>query len=162
MVAAGCCAGSARQRFKVAPIRRQLRALGVTAGELWLGISTDEIARAKPSNVKWLRHRWPLLELDLNRDACIAELDRRGLAVTKSACTFCPYHSPEEWRAIKANPRDWAAAVAYDEAVRDKRGSQGRSLFVHPARVPLAMAPIEDASLQDDLWGNECGGHCGL
>ena len=109
------------QRFKVAPIRRRLRELGVNQADLWLGISTDEIARAKPSDVQWLTHRWPLLEMELSREDCLSYLNGKGLQGAKSACTFCPYHSASEWRRIKADPDAWQQAVDYDEQLRTTR-----------------------------------------
>lgn len=152
------------QRFKVAPIRRLLRELGATAEnpvELWLGISTDEWIRQKPSDVRYAIHRWPLLELEWSRDNCLAYLDSLGIKATKSACVFCPYHSASEWKRIKANPRDWQAAVAYDAAIRKTR-PEGGGVFVHASRKPLTEAPIENDDLQPGLWGDECEGHCGL
>lgn len=151
-------------RFKVAPIRTLLRSLGATAAtpvELWLGISTDEASRCKPSNVKYATHRWPLIEMGWSRDNCLDYLTAHGITPTKSACVFCPYHNASEWRRIRANPRDWEAAVAYDQAIRKTRPAGG-DVFVHSARVPLDEAPIENDALQPDLWGNECGGYCGL
>lgn len=152
------------ERFKIAPIRRLLRELGATAKSpvaMWLGISTDEAIRCKDSNVKYAVHRWPLIEIGWNRDQCLEYLTNAGITPTKSACVFCPYHSGSEWKRIKSNPRDWAAAVEYDERVRGKRPNGG-DLFVHPSRLPLAEAPIEDDRNQPGLWDDECGGHCGL
>lgn len=149
------------QRFKVAPIRRELRRRGVKQAEMWLGISTDEVTRAKPSNVKWLTHRWPLLELGVSRADCHSYLAEIGIEAAKSACVFCPYHSDHEWLRIKQNPRDWRAAVEYDRVIRDTR-PEGGKVYVHPQRVPLEMVEFENPDLQPGLWDSECGGHCGL
>lgn len=152
------------QRFKVAPIRKLVRELGATAEspvEMWLGISTDEVVRVKPSDVRYAVHRWPLIELGLSRDDCVNLLSERGITPAKSACVFCPYHSASEWRRIKANPADWQAAVEYDRAIRKTRPAGG-DVYVHVSRQPLEDAPIEDDSTQPGLWGDECGGHCGI
>lgn len=149
-------------KFKIVPVRRLLRKLGATIAEpaeVWLGISTDEVSRAKPSNVKFARHRHPLLELEWSREHCLDFLRSRGIEPVKSACVFCPYRSGSEWRRIKSNPDDWASAVAFDESLRGRR--EGYDVFVHRAGVPLTMAPIDDDE-QDGLWDDECGGHCGL
>jgi hypothetical protein len=155
------------QRFKVQPIRRRLRALGYTRVTLWLGITTDEAIRVKDSPVKWITHEYPFIDRGMNRDACDAYLRERGIAAVKSACTFCPYRSEYGWARVRANPVDWAQAVAYDLQLRDKR-PQGGELYVHPARVPLGQAPIPDLSTMNGLFddedgfGNECEGHCGV
>lgn len=148
--------------FKVAPIRRELRKRGVTKAELWLGISTDEIARAKPADVKWLVNRWPLIELGISRHDCLIYLERRGLSTAKSACTFCPYRSGHEWQEVKSHAADWQQAVDYDRAIRDKRMKAGNEIFVHKSCVPLDRVPLEDPDLQPGLWDNECEGMCGV
>jgi 3'-phosphoadenosine 5'-phosphosulfate sulfotransferase (PAPS reductase)/FAD synthetase len=48
--------------FKIAPIRRKIRQLTTGPVTLWIGISLDEAARMKPSDVKYIQHRWPLIE----------------------------------------------------------------------------------------------------
>ena len=147
--------------FKVTPIRRELRRRGATKVELWLGISTDEIARAKPAGVQWTTHRWPLLELGMSREDCRALLERNEIDAGRSACVFCPYHSDREWLDIKRNPRDWQAAVEYDRQVRDKR-SKGGDVFVHRDRIPLEQVTFADPDMQPGLWDEECTGGCGL
>jgi hypothetical protein len=154
-------------RFKVQPIRQRLRALGYTQATLWLGITTDESIRMKPSDVKWCENAYPLIDAGLSRDDCAAYLAGKGLAAAKSACVFCPYRSEYGWAKIRANPIDWAKAVEYDHAVRSKR-PEGVDVFVHPDRVPLEQASIPDLDtmtpLFDDFggFGNECEGHCGV
>ena len=153
--------------FKVAPIKRHLRALGYERVTLWLGITTDEAARMKPGSAKWLTHTYPLIDAGMNRTDCETYLEERGLRATKSACVFCPYRSRYGWAKVRANPRDWQAAITYDNAVRHAR-PDGGELFVHPDRVPLEQASIPDLSVMTSLFddgggfGNECEGHCGV
>ena len=55
------------EHYKIAPVRRKIRTLlGLTKGqrvpadtavELWLGISTDEAIRMKPSRDRWIQNR---------------------------------------------------------------------------------------------------------
>jgi hypothetical protein len=153
-------------RFKVDPIRRHLRSLGYKRATLWLGISTDEVTRVKPSTVKWITNAYPLIELGLNRDNCEAFLRERGIAAVKSACVFCPYRSEYGWAKVKANESDWMKAVEYDRALRHKR-PVGGELFVHPDRVPLDQASVPDlnamrALFDADGFENECEGYCGV
>ena len=155
------------QRFKVQPIRKHLRALGYTQATMRLGITTDESIRMRDSNVQWITHSYPLIDMDWNRNDCDNYLRTLGLAAVKSACVFCPYRSNYGWAKIRANPGDWKAAIAYDEQLRQKR-PQGGDLFVHPDRVPLREAQVPDLAsmipLFDDHggFGNECEGHCGV
>jgi hypothetical protein len=128
--------------WKVRPFRRVVRALLPSHGhaEIWLGISADEFHRARDSGVKYLRNRYPLLELNIDRAGCIAWLTSHGLEVpSKSACVFCPYQNRASFARLKRDGgRDWAVAVAADEEIRNARPLG--QLFVHPDRVPLIEA----------------------
>ena len=65
------------ESYKIRPIRRKIRELlglrkgqrvpANTAVELWLGISTDEAIRMKPSRDRWITNRYPLIEADIPR-----------------------------------------------------------------------------------------------
>lgn len=152
------------QHWKIAPMRRWLQAnRNLQPVEQWLGISLDEFQRMKPSDVKYITTRWPLIERRMTRADCVAWLDKHGLEVPpKSACTFCPYRNTAEWRRIKATPEDWKEAVEVDNAIRKARPPY--DLFVHPARIPLEDVDLrtETERGQLSLWDNECGGICGV
>ena len=136
------------QRWKIAPMRRYISSylkehgLKKTPGivEQWLGITTDEWQRAKDSQVKYITHRYPLLDLGMSRVDCLTWLARHNLpSPGKSSCTFCPYHSKAAWKQIKqANGPDWQEAVEIDNLIRDKRPPY--DLFVHSSRLPLEEA----------------------
>ncbi len=149
-------------RWKIAPIKRWLQAN--RNGELveqWLGITTDEAERMKPSDVKYVNHRWPLIEKRMSRNACIAWLARHDLDVPeKSACTFCPFHNRSAWWAMRSeNGADWQKAVAVDEAIRKARPPF--DLFVHSDRIPLVDIRSPQDNGQMELWEqNECSGTC--
>ena len=149
------------QRWKIAPIRRWLQANrnGQTI-EQWLGISLDEAERMKPSDVKYITHRWPLIERRMTRNACIAWLARRDLEVpVKSACVFCPFHNQRMWYDMKSeNGEDWRKAVAVDEAIRKVRPPY--DLFVHRDRIPLKDIRSPQDNGQMDFWSEECSGVC--
>lgn len=150
------------QRWKIQPIRKFIaqelgcRGLPKSEGvvEQWLGISTDERHRAGASDVKYIKHRFPLLELGISRQDCISWLASNGLPQPgKSACTFCPYHNKKTWQGMKReNGPDWQQAVAVDLAIRDKRPPY--DLFVHPTRKPLneaVMIPEDYGATQLEL-----------
>jgi hypothetical protein len=129
--------------WKIKPMKRYLRSQGATAknpAELWIGISKDEWTRAKDSDVKYIAHRFPLLELGMTRADCITWLQRHGLEVPgKSSCTFCPFHSARAWQEMKReNGHDWQQAVEIDAAIRDKRPPY--PLYLHRSCKPLPEA----------------------
>jgi hypothetical protein len=131
--------------------------------EQWLGISMDEFQRMHDSDVKYITHRWPLIELKMTRNDCVSWLKAHGLEVPpKSACTFCPYHNQAEWRRIKNTPDDWREAVEVDREIRKARPPY--DLFVHPARKPLEEIDFrtQEEKGQMSLWDNECSGICGI
>lgn len=147
--------------YKLAPINRKVRQLLGAArpdfrrvprgrvAEQWIGFSTDEIDRVSDKrDVRYIRKRYPLIELEMSRDDCERWLRSRGwTTVAKSACIGCPYHGNRQWRELRdRHPDEWADAVAFDAAIR-KGGARGLPLngeaFLHRSRVPLAIAPID-------------------
>lgn len=151
--------------WKVSPIRRWLQAnRDKQPVELWLGISVDEALRMKPSDVKYITHRWPLIEKRMSRNDCANWLRAHGLEVPpKSSCVFCPYHDTRSWQELKARgDGDWQKAVEVDEQIRKARPPY--DLFVHPARVPLIDVDLRTAEERGQLrlWDDECEGMCGL
>jgi len=151
--------------WKIAPIRRYLQAhRDGSPVELWIGISTDEALRMKESDVKYITHRWPLIEKRMSRNDCAAWLKAHNLEVPpKSSCVFCPYHNSAAWREMwKENGADWRKSVEIDNQIRKARPPY--DLFVHPARKPLTEIDLrndEDRG-QLRLWDEECTGMCGL
>jgi len=152
------------QRWKIAPMRRKLQELrNKEPIEQWLGISTDEALRMKSSDVKYITHRWPLIEMEMNRADCKQWLVDHDLPIApRSSCVFCPYHSTKEWRTRKSIPDDWERAVAVDQSIRDMRPPF--PLFVHPARIPLVDVDFrtQEEKGQLRLWDEECAGICGI
>ena len=150
--------------WKIAPMRRHFQK--VRNGkplEMWLGITTDEIQRAKTSDVQYIQNRWPLIEKDMSRFDCMAWLNDHGLEIPKrSSCTFCPYHDTATWKIIMASEPDRREAIEHDSAIRKVRPPF--DLFIHPARVPIDEIDLRSAEEQGQmsLWDNECDGICGV
>ena len=161
--------------YKLKPIKRQVRELlgypsparvpkGVHV-EQWIGISTDERDRAldadgnlKTGDVLFSRNRYPLLELDMSRDACRVLLTSAGFGSTpKSACVGCPFHTNAQWRNLRDNhPAEFADAVEFDAAIRQgsaRANADGKPLrgtaYLHRSRVPLADAPIDRVTFNE-------------
>jgi len=162
--------------YKIEPIiRKQRELLGVQPGErvpkgasveVWIGISTDEAHRMKPSRHSWATNRWPLIEAGMSRNACLAWMAKHAYPrPAKSACTFCPYHSDATWREMRdTDPVSWDATVAFDAAIRSGfRGSQGE-VFLHQSLRPLSEVDLSTWAErgQGDLFGEECEGVCGV
>jgi hypothetical protein len=135
-------------------VHRQLRALGVESCRLWIGISVDEVARAKPSGVGWIEHRFPLLmDFPLRRAECIAIVREAGLAdPPRSSCWCCPHRQNDEWNALPLE--EFAKAVALEAELREKDAD----VYLHRDRVPLSQVDLSPER-QADLFG-ECDGYC--
>lgn len=172
--------------YKLKPIKAKVRELlgyphpapvprGLHA-EQWIGISRDEIGRAKDSGIQYLRSHHPLLYLTGGADGregwtrqdCMRYLHSRGWKSTpKSACIGCPFHGNAQWRQLRdEQPEEWADAVDFDRAIRagNARGNaNGKPLlgeaYLHRSRRPLDEAPIdrvtahEWAAKQTDVFG---------
>jgi hypothetical protein len=160
--------------FKIVPILRESKRLaGITNKkapdhpivEQWIGISTDEAGRAKPSRHAWTQHRFPLLEEGMSRQDCLAWMrDKDYPTPPKSSCTFCPYHSNTMWRDLRDNdPESWADAVEVDGRIRDIWGDE-KKWFLHRTGVPLDEVDLSTAEDHGQLnfFINECEGMCGV
>lgn len=132
---------SGRVRYDRVPSKRWV--------EQWIGISTDEVGRAKDSDVSYARNAFPLLDLGWSRQDCLRYLERAGWGSTpKSACIGCPFHGNRVWRQMRDNdPESWEDAVAFDAALRTDQVRTHLKLdaapYLHRSRVPLGQAPID-------------------
>jgi hypothetical protein len=88
----------------------------------------------------------------------------------RSACTFCPYHSDDEWLRIKTEtPDEFEEVVQLDKKLRT--GFKGckpeeNNYFLHRSGKPLDEV---DFKKKDDKQGDllegfdgECEGMCGV
>jgi hypothetical protein len=161
--------------YKVTPIvRKQRELIGVGYGQKWkeengeiinmMGISLDEIQRAKDNRVPYITNEFPLLELRMKRHDCQMWLKEHGYSAPRSACIGCPYHSDKEWRRIKENPVEWADAVDFDHKLRTLEPTIRGKLYLHSSCKPLDEVDLrsEEELGQGSLFGAECEGMCGL
>lgn len=161
------------KEYKLAPIAKEVRRwLGVGprgriapgSVEVWVGISTDEVERMKPSRVQYMVNRWPLIEADMSRRNCDRWLSDRQVSAPKSSCLGCPFHTNAMWRDLRDNsPDEWADTVEMDRQLRlgDARGVRGEE-FMHPSLLPLDQAPIDEADTPQLGFNLECEGMCGV
>ncbi|EJW14540.1 hypothetical protein M5X00_29860 [Paenibacillus alvei] len=134
----------------------------------WMGISTDEIHRAKTkSSLAWEKLRYPLIELGMNRLDCMNWLARKGYKVPqKSSCIGCPYHSDYTWLAMKRNdPSAFAEAVEFEQVINANglRGLNGK-IYLHRSCRPLDQVDFGENQIEFEFegFGNECEGMCGV
>ena len=162
--------------YKIQPIRKKIRdLLGVKKGkrvpkdifvETWIGISLDEMVRAKINRDKWQVNRFPLLELELKRHELINWFDERypERTLTKSSCTFCPYHNDGAWRDMKYNDKvSWNDAVDFDKKLRDRDTKFKHEQYLHRSCLPLDEIDFDNIEDKGQLsFLGECEGMCGV
>jgi len=167
------------REYKVEPIRKKCRdLLGLkyrqrapkkVAIKMWIGISTDEAMRMKPSRDAWIENIWPLIDAEMSRFDCIAWFERNypGAVLAKSACIGCPYHSDAAWRDMKINdPESFADAVEFDAGIRSRGtiGSMREKQYLHRSCKPLSE--VDFRNLEDlgqlNMFNEECEGMCGI
>lgn len=151
--------------YKLTPIQRKIKELGghrKTPATVWIGISTDEYLRVKPSRVKYIVNRHVLIEKDMSRRDCLAWMKAQGYPEPpKSSCIGCPFHSNEQWRAL--TPSEMQDAIEVDEAIRNQSGMKGEQ-YAHRSLKPLSEVDFSTAEErgQGNLFINECEGMCGV
>lgn len=159
------------REYKVAPIRKEIRKLLGVSGtpragsvELWMGISTDEAHRMKPSPVKFITHRYPLIEAGISRQDCQRINREHGFTdVPKSACIGCPCMDNSRWFEMKRDrPEEWADAVDFDRQIRNLRDRHGTA-YLHRRAIPLEEVRTEEELGQMTFnFDAECEGLCGV
>ena len=119
--------------FKIQPIKKYLRdTYGKKATfSQWIGISTDEALRQKPSKFKFIKNRYPLIEMRWGRGHCIEWLKTNGFSVpSKSSCVGCPLHSNEVWLDLTNDERH--DAIDLDEKIRDTNATSTKVMQSKP------------------------------
>lgn len=141
-------------KWKQKIVMRWLRDQGVERAVGWIGISTDEARRVKPSPWKWYTWRYPLVELGYDRVACHIAIYSMGWPrVLHSSCYICPQQDDEQWRYVKHNyPDDWEMAVNIDAQIREREPS----LYLHRSGMPLPAW----VAANPGLGVLSCGGGC--
>lgn len=162
------------REYKLEPIEQKVRELlgaqprqrikGVA--EVWIGISTDEAIRVKPSRNRWMSNYHPLIDLGMSRADCLSWLQSNGYELPqKSSCIVCPYHDNAFWLNLKENhPAEFQQAVEFDREIRSGLKSVDCNAYFHRSLQPLDA--IDFASLigqpEPDQFLGECEGMCGV
>jgi len=165
--------------YKIVPIQQLVRKLtgikrqgkGVVGAEMWIGISTDEAHRMKPSRVDYIRNTWPLIDAKMSRDDCLRWMRNKGYPEPpRSACRFCPFHSDEEWSRLKTEePAEFALVEQFERDLQAAAKSQEALKgipFLHDSMRPIGDVDFQQKATEThkqlSMFGNECEGMCGV
>jgi hypothetical protein len=137
--------------FKIAVVGKWLKANGASRDNkatVWIGISVDEIHRA--SNKRAMPYEtpaYPLLDLGLDRSACMTVIKNAGLPVPpKSSCYFCPFHRPQTWAEMRRDePELFNKSADLEDLLNRRRDMLGKDHvwltgFNKPLRDAIGVA----------------------
>jgi len=156
--------------YKIQPINKKIRELlGVKRltgfnVEVVMGISLDEIQRAKEPLNKWQVNSYPLIANKITRHDCLDYIKLHEYKTPpRSACIVCPYHSNKEWLYMKENnPDEFQFAVNFDLKIRTT-SSNGIKNYLHSSMKPLGEIDFNQyKDPQYKLFDDECSGICGV
>jgi len=164
--------------YKVKPIIKKVKELaGITRGQKevtvtqWIGISYDEIQRMRDSDVPAIKHRWPLVEMEIHRHQCKEWMRDKGYPEPpRSACYYCPFHSDDEWRNLRdKDPVHFEKAVSFEKELRqsfkDNDPAMKMEIYLHNSCEPLDEIDFDSDEDKGQLtWDfqSECSGMCGV
>jgi len=162
--------------FKLVPIFRKAKELGrVKRGQKhvsviqWIGISSDEVVRMKPSREPWAKNIWPLVDAGMSRRDCLAWMEARGYPTPpRSACYFCPYPSDHSRRKLSDKETDeFQRAIEFEKKMQAANAQDETAKgvpYLHDSAIPIGEVDFRtDLEMgQGHLWGNECIGMCGV
>lgn len=159
--------------YKIDPINRKIKSLLKYSGEThcreYIGISLDEIQRARISQSSWLTLEYPLIEKRMTRGHCLEWMANNCYPKPpRSACYFCPYHSPAEWLRLKTEePEEFARAVQYEKELQESISTHDQMLRGTPylTRTGLPLDVVDFGALTNErqyTMLDECEGMCGV
>jgi len=143
--------------YKIKPVVKKIRELlnvgfrkkvpKGTRVELLMGISNDKIYRIKTNRLSYLHNIYPLVDKKFTRQSCQNWLLENNYPLApRSACTFCPYHTNEEWLKIKnGNKEEWEEVISIDKAIRSQERFKKNNVGL--ANLKMKFFYIETANL---------------
>lgn len=131
-----------------------------------MGISIDEAHRMKQNKTPWIVNDYPLVTYFYSRVRCLEWMMENGYPrPPRSACVFCPYHSDAEWKRLKEKePLEFERAIRWERNVRQNAKFDETiegEVFLHASLKPLDQVEFKDSE-ENEGWGNECEGMCGI
>ena len=162
--------------YKLRPIFDKIRKLlGITPGrraakdqhaDVWIGITTDEIQRMKPSREEYITNHHPFIEKGISRQQLVDWFDRNnpGRDLPRSACIGCPFRSNAEWKHLQNQDiREFEDAAFVDDALRRmprlSELSDGE-MYLNKGRIPLREVNLDIMLTSTEINGDECEGMC--
>lgn len=151
--------------FKIAVVDKwlkentQARNIAEVVAIVGLGISFDERLRMRyplsDPETPWKERAYPLVDLRLDRVACISIIENAGLPVPpKSSCYFCPFHRLSVWQEMRhKQPELFRKAADLEEFINQRRAELGKdNVWLSGALKPLMQATTDlyQHSLFDD------------
>lgn len=129
-----CC----NDKWKVKVIRKWLLEHGVEQYESLIGISTDEAHRQRQAHKKYYSNVYPLIELDMDRNACIDYIAKTGWPEPpRSSCIICGQQSDGEWWKMRMTQReDFERACEIERQIQ----SVAPEVYLHRSCKPLGEA----------------------
>ena len=128
-------------------IRAWLRSQGVKECFVWLGMSTDEVHRLKPSGLNWYEHHWPLcFDVPMRKGECIRYVTEvlHWPEPPGSACWMCPNHTDGKWRNLKEQtPDQFKQACDLEDKIRERRPD----FYFHRSLKPLREVVFETTQI---------------
>lgn len=168
--------------YKIKPIQIKVReilnveTLRGKCVEMVMGISKDEIQRAKRPPTKWQISCYPLIENNVTRLDIVHYMKHSDYGTApRSACIVCPFRDNTSWKHLKENnPDEFQYAVEFDEWLRDKNSKSlsldnfnkldnGSEQYLYRKKIPLRIANFDEPKdYQYSLFDDECEGMCGI
>lgn len=148
--------------YKILPIRRWIKK-NFGKCNLFIGISLDEAQRARFSQVRFIEHVYPLIDLRMTRQSCISFFETNNIQVpAKSSCYFCPYHNDFYWLKMKTDYPDlFQKACEFDEKIRDRSQLiDGKKQYLHKSCKPIAQVEFKHERQYNLEFS--CSGGCGI
>jgi hypothetical protein len=161
------------EHYKIDPMRRELRRYmevkhGVSAGclrpgmvESWIGFAADEWHRCSESDVQYIRFRYPLIEMGMDRAKVVGYFLKNSLPVPpRSVCLACFSNGLKHYQEMYMDrPDDWERAVEVDNAVEKWKalGITKEEVFVSSTLMRLRDLPaINFGAESEDMTEHHC------
>lgn len=172
---------SCTQAYKIIPMDQAMRKwmalnLGIPTNRKrlgnnivckYIGFSFDESDRIKQQDRKYIYHEYPLIDAGMTGDDCSTYLQDAGLPIPpRSVCNACFANDFTYFKEMFLNrPKDWAQAVAVDEAIRDLTCIKIRDeCYVFSGCVPLQHLAEKQFNLDFNVIQESAvrchSGHC--
>jgi hypothetical protein len=150
--------------FKIRTVGKLLKAWGATEANparVALGISTDEMERAKPGideKAPYQFREYPLLELGISRLDCYKIIKEAGLPQPpKSSCYFCPFHDTEAWRRLqREDPWFFDRSAGLEDLLNERQAVLGKD----KVWLTRAARPLRDVFANEQMMMELSTGDC--